>query len=488
MSELPELWEMAPLQAIVPDPQQDIVDGPFGSNLKASEYRDDGVPIIRLQNVSRNRFVEKNTKYISPAKAEELDRHNFRAGDIAITKLGAPLGKAAIIPERLKHGVIVADIVRVRVRDEYADRRFLTYAINSPDVSAALAEDTKGTTRPRVNLGHIRALPIPMAPRMEQTRVAEKLDNVLARVDACRERLDRVPAILKRFREAVLEAAVSGRLTEGWRNSHSSTCDSTSLSHENGPYGADPLPDSWCWVSVERLSIKVADGVHKKPQYVNDGIPFITVRNLTAGPGIDFSETSFVTQADHEEFCRRTHPEPGDLLVSKDGTLGVIRLIEADRPFSIFVSVALIKLNDKRMSRYMRYALESPVVQKQMVGVGTGLQHIHLRDLRQDVVPVPPLDEQSEIVRRVDELFARADALEAKYRATVERVEKLTPSVLAKAFRGELVAQDPKDEPASRLLERIRAQREEGGIRVTRGRAPSKRRAPIKRMTMRATR
>ena len=167
-----------------------------------------GIPIIRLQNVARNRFLEKNIKFITHDKADELQRHNFVAGDIAITKLGDPLGKAAIIPPSLSRGVIVADIVRLRVDEEYADPRYLTYAINSPDVCDELAEKTKGTTRPRVNLGHIRSLQIPVAPLTEQKRIADKLDAILVRVDDCRERLDRVPAILKGFRRAVLAAAV----------------------------------------------------------------------------------------------------------------------------------------------------------------------------------------------------------------------------------------------------------------------------------------
>jgi type I restriction enzyme S subunit len=193
--------------------------------------------------------------------------------------------------------------------------------------------------------------------------------------------------------------------------------------------------------------------------YVSEGVPFITVKNLTAGPGIDFDDTSFITESDHREFCKRTFPEKGDLLVSKDGTLGVVRLIDTDRAFSIFVSVALIKLRDKRMGPYVRFALEAPVLQRQMVGVGTGLLHIHLRDLKQDVVPMPPLAEQHEIVRRVTDLFAYADRVETLYAAARTKLEHVTPALLTKAFRGDLVPQDPNDEPAAALLERIRSAR-----------------------------
>src|SRR5262245_39927513 len=112
MNGAPEGWEVANLQDLTPAPTTDIVDGPFGSNLKAEAYQSTGIPIIRLQNISRTHFLEKNIRYISPEKASELQRHNFIAGDIAITKLGDPLGKAAIVPKSLRCGVIVADIVR----------------------------------------------------------------------------------------------------------------------------------------------------------------------------------------------------------------------------------------------------------------------------------------------------------------------------------------------------------------------------------------
>lgn len=162
---LPAGWRWQPLEALVRDPKSDIVDGPFGSNLKASEYQDEGIPIARLQNVDRNRFIEKHIKYVTPEKASQLSRHGFEPGDVLMTKLGDPLGKACLAPPNIARGVIVADLVRVRVRDDDVDRRYLTYAINSPFVVRQFEKHVKGTTRPRVNLGLVRKLPIPVVPR-----------------------------------------------------------------------------------------------------------------------------------------------------------------------------------------------------------------------------------------------------------------------------------------------------------------------------------
>jgi type I restriction enzyme S subunit len=217
------------------------------------------------------------------------------------------------------------------------------------------------------------------------------------------------------------------------------------------------MPGGWIWASVEMLSTKVVDGVHKN--YVDHGIPFVTVRNLTAGPGIDFQHLNHVTETDHAEFIQRANPEYGDILVSKDGTLGVIRAVRTNRIFSIFVSVAMIKPVIPGMTDYLEIALSSPQVQVQMVPKGSGLQHIHLEDLRQDCVPLPPLQEQTRIVQETLRQLSNNDALDVTLNLDLTRAVRLRQSVLKHAFEGKLVAQDPNDEPASVLLERIRTDR-----------------------------
>src|SRR5262249_21241508 len=133
------------------------------------------------------------------------------------------------------------------------------------------------------------------------------------------------------------------------------------------------VPDGWTWATVDELTTKVVDGVHKKPEYVTHGVPFLTVRNLTAGPRLSFEKTSFVTRSDHDEFIKRANPERGDILVTKDGTLGVVRIIDTDNEFSIFVSLALVKPVIKATATYIALALSSPQVQRSIVVTGTGL-------------------------------------------------------------------------------------------------------------------
>jgi type I restriction enzyme, S subunit len=198
-------------------PRDDIVDGPFGSNLKASEYVEAGIPIARLQNIDRNRFLSKNIQFVSVEKADELVRHTFRPGDILITKLGDPLGKACLAPDGFERGVLVADVVRARITHQWVDRRFLCYQINSAYIVEQFKDQTKGTTRPRVNLTKIRALRARLCPLPEQVRIVAKLEELLSDLDAGVAELQAARKKLQQYRQSLLKAAVEGALTADWR-------------------------------------------------------------------------------------------------------------------------------------------------------------------------------------------------------------------------------------------------------------------------------
>lgn len=180
------------------------------------------------------------------------------------------------------------------------------------------------------------------------------------------------------------------------------------------------------------------DGVHKKPDYVLNGIPFVTVRNLTAGPRINLEDLNYITKEAHEQFIKRTDPAQDDILITKDGTLGVVRVVRTKAVFSIFVSVALVKPVLNQMSDYLGIALSSPQVQAQMVPKGSGLQHIHLEDLRADCVPVPSLTAQKEVVAEVERRLSVIEELEAAVEANLTRAARLRQSVLTQAFSGRL--------------------------------------------------
>jgi type I restriction enzyme S subunit len=158
----------------------------------------------------------------------------------------------------------------------------------------------------------------------------------------------------------------------------------------------------------------------------------------------------YVSREDHAVFCGRADPSAGDILITKDGTLGVVRAIRSKEVFSIFVSLALVKPLMYEMTDYLELALQSPVVQGQMVGVGTGLQHIHLTDLKKDLVPVAPLAEQAVIVARVQQAILAIDGASREAVRASDLLERLGQAIFSRAFRGELIGDN---EPVDQSVE-----------------------------------
>ncbi len=288
---------------------------------------------------------------------------------------------------------------------------------------------------------HFETINLPLAPLAEQKRIADKLELVLGRVDACRARLDRVPVLLKRFRQSVLAAATSGKLTEEWRA-------------ENG------ASDEWQRTELVKL---VAEPL-RNGKSVRDGSGTPVLR-LTALRGGKFdwreSKQGDWTGLDASRFFVRD----GDFLVIRgNGSKDLVGrgCLAVNPPDEIAFPDTLIRVRPNEAvlrPTYLALVWDSVEVREQIelsAKTTTGLWKVAQGDLESVTLPLPPIPEQQEIVRRVEALFSFADRIEARLAVAQKTVERLTPAVLAKAFRGELVPQDPADEPASALLARLR--------------------------------
>jgi type I restriction enzyme S subunit len=193
------------------------------------------------------------------------------------------------------------------------------------------------------------------------------------------------------------------------------------------------VPEEWDIRPFADICLAIVDGVHKKPDYVREGIPFVTIKNLTAvEEGISFEDLNYISPEDHAQFTKRTRPERGDILLTKDGTLGIPRVVDTDRAFSIFVSVAVMKpIRSLIDSWFMRFALEAPAIAAHfgVVNAGMALKHIHLVDLRATPCPVPPLAEQREISEAIRSVCSRIVA-EKEHLAAVSATKSALMSVL----------------------------------------------------------
>jgi len=237
----------------------------------------------------------------------------------------------------------------------------------------------------------------------------------------------------------------------------------TPITEEEIPF---EIPESWEWVRFSNIYWQLTDGTHSTPKYTMSGIPFLSVKDMSSGK-LSFSNTKYISPEEHSVLSQRCHPQKGDLLLSKVGTTGIPLIIDTDKEFSIFVSLALIKFfPDLIDSRFLLYMINSPLVQLQAADNtrGVGNKNWVLKAISDTIMVLPPLAEQHCIVAKIEELLPKVEeygkAQDELNKLNEELPERLKKSILQEAIEGRLVPQDPNDEPASILLDRIRKEKE----------------------------
>ncbi len=294
---------------------------------------------------------------------------------------------------------------------------------------------------------------IPLPSTAEQKRISLQVSVLLAQVNRASNHLSRVPTILKRFRHAVLAAACSGRLTEDWReaNDHS-------------------MEEDWREADLTEMCVSISDGDHQPPPKRTTGIPFLTIGNLSSGR-LDFSITRFVPKDYFRQIKPERKPRRGDVLYTVVGaTIGIPVLVDVDRPFCFQRHIALLRPSQATAPEFLWILMASPKIFKEAWSriTGTAQPTLPLGNLRAIPVSIPSIAEQREIARRVLALFGVADSIQRRVRNATIKSGQLIQSILAKAFRGELVPTEAElarregreYEPASVLLERIKKERE----------------------------
>jgi type I restriction enzyme S subunit len=483
LRDLPSGWITAPVTKIA-----QLIRGVTYTKGDARESIAPGlVGIVRANNIGDFRFDFSDLVYV-PGRFVSEDQ-KLQIGDVVIaTSSGSVsvVGKAAQV--RSSMPLSFGAFCGVLRPSAEVDARYFGRYFQTAQYRLAASVAARGVNINNLKRSHFDSFEIAIAPRATQSKIADKLDTLLGKVNSCQARLDRVPQILKKFREAVLEAAVSGRLTEEWRIKNgdsvmdiegrlanarlqewvgrgkykpaikASECECTDF---------EDLPPSWFRGTLDAVTKSVKDGPHFSPKYQPAGIPFISGGSINPG-NIDFSNAKYISQELHEEFSQRCKPERFDVLYTKGGTTGIAAVNTTTSDFSVWVHVAVLKLTSAKLVNpfYIQHALNSPrcYAQSQRYTHGVGNQDLGLTRMVKIVLPVPPIEEQGEIVRRIDELLMLAAGLERQYGKAAASVDNLTPSMLTKAFRGDLVPQDPNDEPADKMMEKIHLT---GAVRTT---------------------
>ena len=319
-----------------------------------------------------------------------------------------------------------------------------------------LLQTSRGTGLQHINQEIFWDLRVPVAPIEEQHRIVAKLEILLAKVEACQKRLNEIPTLLKRFRQSVLSAACSGRLTADWREKNE--CSSCRGLFTRRPIRFSAIARNWSWQPLATVCEKVVDCPHSTPKWTNSGR--LCVRTTNFKPGfLDLTEVRYVSDETFMERIVRVKPQPGDILYSREGgILGIACMIPTGVELCLGQRMMLFRPNQKFTGVLLMYWLNSPAILhriQELIG-GSASPHLNVKDIKNFLTPVPPLAEQQEIARCVEALFKISEQIEERYQKAKAYIDKLTQSILAKAFRGELVPQDLNDEPAAELLKMIK--------------------------------
>ncbi len=331
---------------------------------------------------------------------------------------------------------------------------------------------------------------IPLPPLAEQERIVEKLDALFASLDVIKDKLHRIPELLKNFRQQVLTQAVTGKLTEEWRKTkdieefrkfyqelekfHLSKKKPVKVRGQKGISNEVlfEVPDYWKWIPNYYL---VKDGgnaicagpfgtIFKAKDFRDSGVPIIFLRHVKPF-NFNQEKPNYMEPTVWKELHQVYSIYGGEMLITKLGDPpGDAAIYPKDAGVSM-VTPDVMKADYNEhfiLPEFAAYYFNSRACKEIISEISFGMTRlrIDLTMFKSFPIPIPSLVEQQEIVRRVEELFAIADRVEAQYTSLKEKVDKLPQAILAKAFRGELVEQDPEDEPAEVLLERIKEERE----------------------------
>lgn len=366
------------------------------------------------------------------------------SGDILLS-VRAPVGPTNVANQKTAIG---RGLAAIRAEAKYVEPKFLIHYFRC--IEPWMSQQGTGTTFKAVSGAFLKELDTVFPPLIEQKVIANKLDTLLTQVENTKARLESIPKILKRFRQSVLAAAVSGRLTEEWRSE-------------------DPPSQNFKKLGDAGVSVKTGpfgSALHKS-DYVHGGIPVINPMHMSEGI-ITPSESMTISQQKYASL-EAWHLRKGDIVVGRRGEMGRAAVVDSDEAQLCGTGSMLLRAGNNALPKYLEIILRSPTAVSYFnsESVGSTMVNLNQKVIKNLEVYFPPLDEQTEIVRRVDQLFTHADRIEQQVNQALARVNNLTQSILAKAFRGELTEQWRKDNlelisgenAASALLERIKAER-----------------------------
>lgn len=489
--ELPERWVWTTLGDVCSKPQ-------YGWTTKAK--RDSGsTKLLRTTDIS-SRSIDWSTVPYCTEVPENLEDYKIYSGDIVISRAGS-VGLSYLLTSVPFESVFASYLIRFRPLYEI-NRKFIAYYLQAPSYWAEVYEQSSGIALANINARKLENIPFPLAPLPEQQRIVEAIEQKFSCLDEGIALLRQAQKRLKLYRAAVLKAAVEGELTVKWRAAHPDLEPASELlgrilaerrarweeeliakgrdpkkakyEEPSGPdvNGLSALPERWCWATAKQLASSAKHALTIGPfgsdlkvsDYREEGVPLIFVRNIRSGK-FDGPQTKYITPTKAEEL-KAHQVVGGDILITKMGDPPGDSYLYPHSMVPAIITADGIKWTispNLLRPQFFVDATNSFTVKKQILNMTTGVaqQKISLEKFEKIAFPFPPLAEQEQIVALIEERLSIINELETTIEKALQRAERQRQSILRQAFTGKLVPQNPEDEPASALLERIGQEHEQ---------------------------
>jgi len=465
LPELPKGWVWTRLGEICLEPQ-------YGWTTSAvAEGR---LHLLRTTDITSG-SIDWNTVPFCKKEPPEKEKYLLKDGDIVISRAGS-VGYSHLV-KNPEEAIFASYLIRFR---PLIVEKYLAFFLKSPSYWNSILEKSLGIAIPNVNASKLKHIEIPLPPLPEQHRIVAKIEELFTKLDTGIDALKKVKTQLKRYRQAVLKHAFEGKLTKEWREEHKGKLEPASVLLEKikeekkkklgkkykelPPVDTEKLPKlpkGWVWTRVGEIAERIHYGYTAKSSNNKIGPKFLRITDIQNN-SVDWYTVPYCKIS--EEKKKIYLLSEGDLVFARTGaTVGKSFLITGKIPEAVFASYLIrIILYEKISNKFVYNYFQSLAYWQQIsVGkLGIGQPNVNAEKLSKISLPLPPIPEQHKIVEEIKRRFSVVDEVEKTVEQSLKQAERLRQSILKKAFEGKLVPQDPTDEPASVLLERIKKEKE----------------------------
>ena len=418
LGDIPKHWNVSSLKRLLSEPLK------YGAT-EAGDCNDRSLPrYLRITDFDKDGGLRADTFASLP---EEVARDYFlKEGDVLFARSGATVGKTFLFRNYLGRACFAGYLIKASPARHKLTPEFLYYFTKSPAYEAWKNFIFTQATIQNIGADKYAYLPVCLPPVEEQQHIAAYLDASCAAIDAAVAAKRCQLTTIDDLRKVIISKAVTQGLSP------------TDKQVSSGKEWIGPVPAHWRLGKLKHLTSLIVDGTHITPTYLPSGVPFLRVTDIQEDK-IDLNSTKFISEEEHTFLCQRSKAQRGDILLSKNGTIGITKVVDWDWEFSFFVSLCLLRPLTKLNPKYFQYFFESSVVDQQLFESSkkTSVTNLHLVKIRELLITVPPIKEQERIIQFLDEKCDELGQIKLNISEQIQRLQEYRKSLIHECVTGQ---------------------------------------------------